>query len=115
MLAATTPSFLSQVPWGFSVICFVKLSFNIFQEAVDVLEEDLTDMDHLIDCNSSLCCVEIPAFFCFTRLHLIDFEQLKIENQTINEKIEERNEELVRLRKKNTTMVQASERRELVS
>ena len=25
-------------------------------------------------------------------LHLIDFEQLKIENQTYNEKIEERNE-----------------------
>ncbi len=27
-----------------------------------------------------------------TELHLIDFEQLKIENQTLNEKIEERNE-----------------------
>ena len=27
-------------------------------------------------------------------LHVIDFEQLKIENQTLNEKIEERNEEL---------------------
>merc|ERR1711998_158706 len=35
-------------------------------------------------------------------LHLIDFEQLKIENQTLNEKIEERNEELLKLRKKNT-------------
>jgi len=34
-------------------------------------------------------------------LHLIDFEQLKIENQTFNEKIEERNEELMKLRKKN--------------
>merc|ERR1712216_797120 len=30
-------------------------------------------------------------------LHLIDFEQLKIENQTLNEKIEERNEELLKL------------------
>lgn len=40
------------------------------------------------------------------RLHLIDFEQLKIENQTVNEKIEERNEELLKLRKKNTTTVQ---------
>jgi hypothetical protein len=30
-------------------------------------------------------------------LHLIDFEQLKIENQTYNEKIEERNEVTVRL------------------
>lgn len=33
-------------------------------------------------------------------LHLIDFEQLKIENQTLNEKIEERNEELQKLRNK---------------
>merc|ERR1711896_18404 len=39
-------------------------------------------------------------------LHLIDFEQLKIENQTWNEKIEERNEELHKLRKKTTTTVQ---------
>merc|ERR1711988_1117356 len=39
-------------------------------------------------------------------LHLIDFEQLKIENQTLNEKIEERNEELLELRKKTTTTVQ---------
>merc|ERR1711959_624771 len=38
--------------------------------------------------------------------HLIDFEQLKIENQTLNEKIEERNEELHKLRKKTTTTVQ---------
>lgn len=42
------------------------------------------------------------------RLHLIDFEQLKIENQTVNEKIEERNEELLKLRKKNTTTVQVT-------
>jgi histone deacetylase 6 len=39
-------------------------------------------------------------------LHLIDFEQLKIENQSLNEKIEERNEELVKLRKKMTATVQ---------
>lgn len=39
-------------------------------------------------------------------LHLIDFEQLKIENQTLNEKIEERNEELHKLRKKTTSTVQ---------
>ncbi|CAM9108645.1 unnamed protein product, partial [Phaeothamnion confervicola] len=39
-------------------------------------------------------------------LHLIDFEQLKIENQTLNDKIEERAEELDKLRKKNTTTVQ---------
>lgn len=39
-------------------------------------------------------------------LHLIDFEQLKIENQSLNEKIEERNEELIKLRKKTTITVQ---------
>lgn len=39
-------------------------------------------------------------------LHLIDFEQLKIENQTYNEKIEERNEELTKLRKKINNVVQ---------
>ena len=41
-------------------------------------------------------------------LHLIDFEQLKIENQTYNEKIEERNEELLKLRKKITSTVQVN-------
>ncbi|XP_063154746.1 coiled-coil domain-containing protein 96 [Candoia aspera] len=39
-------------------------------------------------------------------LHLIDFEQLKIENQTYNEKIEERNEEILKLRRKVTNTVQ---------
>lgn len=39
-------------------------------------------------------------------LHMIDFEQLKIENQTLNEKIEERNEELSKLKRKKTTTVQ---------
>ena len=39
-------------------------------------------------------------------LHLIDFEQLKIENQTYNEKIEERNEELLKLNQKITNTVQ---------
>ncbi|XP_020646180.3 cilia- and flagella-associated protein 184 [Pogona vitticeps] len=39
-------------------------------------------------------------------LHLIDFEQLKIENQTYNEKIEERNEELLKLRRRITNTVQ---------
>ncbi len=37
---------------------------------------------------------------------MIDFEQLKIENQTFNEKIEERNEELLKLRKKINNTVQ---------
>ncbi|XP_073094131.1 cilia- and flagella-associated protein 184 [Manis javanica] len=39
-------------------------------------------------------------------LPLIDFEQLKIENQTFNEKVEERNEELLKLRNKVTNNVQ---------
>merc|ERR1712118_537817 len=39
-------------------------------------------------------------------LHVIDFEQLKIENQTLNEKIEERNEELHKRRKKTIITVQ---------
>ena len=39
-------------------------------------------------------------------LHLIDFEQLKMENQTLNSKIEERNEELQKLRRKHTTTAQ---------
>lgn len=38
-------------------------------------------------------------------LHLIDFEKLKIENQSLNEKIEERNEELVKLQKKNNASI----------
>jgi len=39
-------------------------------------------------------------------LHLIDFEQLKIENQTYNEKIEERNEDLLKLKRKIESTVQ---------
>ncbi|XP_053528339.1 coiled-coil domain-containing protein 96 [Artibeus jamaicensis] len=39
-------------------------------------------------------------------LLLIDFEQLKIENQTFNEKVEERNEELLKLRNKVDNNVQ---------
>jgi hypothetical protein len=39
-------------------------------------------------------------------LAMIDFEQLKIENSTLNEKIEDRNEELSKLRKKATVAVQ---------
>lgn len=38
-------------------------------------------------------------------LHMIDFEQLKIENTNLNEKIEERNEDLLKLRKKATTTI----------
>jgi hypothetical protein len=39
-------------------------------------------------------------------LYMIDFEQLKVENQTLYEKIEERSEELVKLKRKKTITVQ---------
>lgn len=39
-------------------------------------------------------------------LYMIDFEQLKVENQTLYEKIEERSEELGKLKRKKTTTVQ---------
>jgi chromosome segregation ATPase len=39
-------------------------------------------------------------------LHLIDFEQLKIENATLNEKIEERNDEIYKLKKKRSSAVE---------
>ena len=39
-------------------------------------------------------------------LALVDFEQLKIENSTLVEKIDDRNEEIAKLRKKTTTAVQ---------
>lgn len=42
-------------------------------------------------------------------LHLMDFEQLKVENQTLNEKIDERNQELIQLRKKTSGIVQVTE------
>jgi hypothetical protein len=38
-------------------------------------------------------------------LHLIDFEKLKIENQSLSEKIEERNDEIYKLTNKNTINV----------
>jgi hypothetical protein len=53
--------------------------------------------------------VLLPGFAGADGLHLIDFEQLKIENQSLNEKIEERNEELVKLRKKTTVTVQVGD------
>jgi DNA repair exonuclease SbcCD ATPase subunit len=42
----------------------------------------------------------------FEGLHLIDFEQLKIENNTLTEKIEDRNEEILKLKKKINDNVQ---------
>ena len=40
-------------------------------------------------------------------MHLIDFEQLKMENVTLREKIEERGDEVARLRRKTNATVQA--------
>lgn len=42
----------------------------------------------------------------FEGLHLIDFEQLKIENNTLTEKIEDRNEEIHKLKNKINNNVQ---------
>jgi len=42
-------------------------------------------------------------------MHLIDFEQLKMENAALREKIEERGDEVARLRRKTHATVQASE------
>lgn len=42
----------------------------------------------------------------FEGLHIIDFEQLKIENNTLTEKIEDRNEEIHKLKKKINDTVQ---------
>ena len=39
-------------------------------------------------------------------LHMIDFEQLKINNMDLNEKIEERNEDILKLKRKVTSTVQ---------
>ena len=39
-------------------------------------------------------------------LHLIDFEQLKIENATLHEKIEERNDEIFKLKKKKAAAIE---------
>ena len=39
-------------------------------------------------------------------LHMIDFEQLKINNVDLNEKIEERNEDILKLKRKVTATVQ---------
>jgi len=43
----------------------------------------------------------------FEGLHIIDFEQLKIENNTLTEKIEDRNEEIHKIRIKINDTVQA--------
>jgi hypothetical protein len=67
----------------------VRLKNIHYQQQLEALEREVKAKEELED-----------------GLHLIDFEQLKIENQTLNEKIEERNDELHKLRKKTTTTVQ---------
>ena len=42
----------------------------------------------------------------FEGLHIIDFEQLKIENNTLTEKIEDRNEEIHKIKNKINISVQ---------
>jgi hypothetical protein len=39
-------------------------------------------------------------------LHVIDFEQLKIENQSLQEKIQERSDEILKLKRKRTGAIQ---------
>ena len=41
-------------------------------------------------------------------LHVIDFEQLKIENQALHEKIQEREEEALKLKRKRTSNIQVN-------
>lgn len=52
---------------------------------------------------------EAIQFFFPQVLHVIDFDQLKIENQQYLEKIEERNNELLRLKLTTGNTVQVSE------
>ncbi|XP_077136215.1 cilia- and flagella-associated protein 184 [Ranitomeya variabilis] len=72
------------------------------KEVIQVRLENIKLKNHIYRYESTLRSKEELA----EGLHLIDFEQLKIENQTYNEKIEERNEELLKLRKKITNTVQ---------
>eukprot|EP00792_Barthelona_sp_PAP020_P006150 TRINITY_DN2923_c0_g1_i1.p1 TRINITY_DN2923_c0_g1~~TRINITY_DN2923_c0_g1_i1.p1 ORF type:complete len:397 (-),score=51.37 TRINITY_DN2923_c0_g1_i1:272-1432(-) len=65
---------------------------------IDSFDNDIEEMDYLSDGNSESDEEKVPR--------LMDFEQLKIENQTFNEKIEERNEEILKLRKKIDSTVQ---------
>jgi hypothetical protein len=63
---------------------------NLFvQGQIDKLSEQMQKREQLAD-----------------GLALVDFEQLKIENSTLAEKIDERNEEISKLRRKTTTAVQ---------
>jgi histone deacetylase 6 len=63
---------------------------NLFvQGQIEKLGEQMTKREQLAD-----------------GLALVDFEQLKIENSTLAEKIDERNEEISKLRRKTTTAVQ---------
>merc|ERR1712196_17011 len=72
-----------------------RIPLNIIQE-IEYFELDKdAEVEEVRGANISL-----------KNLHVIDFEQLKIENQTLNEKIEERHEELHKLRKKTVIMVQ---------
>ncbi|KAL0237361.1 hypothetical protein PCE1_000758 [Barthelona sp. PCE] len=75
---------------GTMVDPFLGTEFRVLDERLDDEIEDNVDIDD--DMNEVFDDDDWP--------HVIDFEQLKIENQTLNEKIEERNEDLLKLRKK---------------
>lgn len=87
-----------------------KKSITAFEDAEKRKDEDLEKVrlrniqlrTHLKKLEKTLRAREQLA----EGLHMIDFEQLKIENQTLNEKIEERNEELSKLKRKKTVTVQ---------
>ena len=83
---------------------------GLFRACVEALQ-GMHRHDAHADASSLMQLTSIPDFAHVQEelaagLHLIDFEQLKIENQSLNEKIEERNEELLKLRKKTTSTVQ---------
>ena len=57
-------------------------------------------------CSSVKIDILLPQEQLAEGLHMIDFEQLKINNVDLNEKIEERNEDILKLRKKVTATVE---------
>ncbi|KAL3313599.1 Coiled-coil domain-containing protein 96 [Cichlidogyrus casuarinus] len=74
-----------------SILAEIRLEFLRLNNVCNKLNKELTNKEQLAG-----------------GLQLIDFEQLKIENQTYNEKIEERMEELNKLKRKVTSTVQVT-------
>merc|ERR1711907_553285 len=82
-----------------------RIPLNIIQEIEDFELDKDAEVEEVRGANISLK-NRLAKLELAETLHVIDFEQLKIENQTLNEKIEERHEELHKLRKKTVIMVQ---------